>query len=88
RGAADCAVAAQGPPSLQRAHPEPRSPQPMLEDLGLDPARFAPLWEARPAVILATLQELHDQWGGAAGYLSEAGMDDADIDTVRASLRA
>ena len=86
--AADYALSSERRPSLQRDHTEARSLQPMLEDLGLDPARFAPLWEARPAVILATLQELHDQWGGAAGYLSEAGMDDADIDTVRAQLQA
>jgi len=86
--AADYALSSQRRPSLQRDHTEARSLQPMLEDLGLDPAGFAPLWEARPAVILATLQELHDQWGGAAGYLSAAGMDDAEIDTVRAQLRA
>ncbi len=86
--AADYALSSERRPSLDRDHTEARSLQPMLEDLGLDPARFAPLWEARPAVILGTLQELHDQWGGAAGYLSAAGATDADIDTVRALLRA
>lgn len=86
--AADYALSSERRPSLQRDHTEARSLQPMLEDLGLDPAGFAPLWEARPAVILATLQELHDQWGGAAGYLSAAGASDADIDTLRAQLRS
>lgn len=84
--AADYALSSQRRPSLQRDHTEARSLQPMLEDFGLDPADFAPLWEARPAVILATRQELHDQWGGAAGFLSAAGASDADIDTVRAQL--
>ncbi|MYI14662.1 MAG: tyrosine-protein phosphatase, partial [Acidimicrobiaceae bacterium] len=86
--AADYALSSQRRPSLDRDHTEARSLRPMLQDLGLNPAEFAPLWEARPAVILATLQELHDQWGGAAGYLSAAGASDADIDTVRARLRS
>ena len=86
--AADYALSSERRPSLDRDHTEARSLQPMLEDLGLDPARFAPLWEARPAVILGTLQALHDQWGGAAGYLSAAGATDADIDTLSALLRA
>ena len=87
--AADYAMSSQRRPSLQRDHTEARSLQPMLEDLGLDPAGFAPLWEARPAVILATLQEVHDRWGGAAGYLARAGnASDADIDNARARLRA
>ena len=85
--AADYALSAERRPSLQRDHTEAKSLQPMLEDLGLDPAEFAPLWEARPAVILATRQELHDRWGGAAGYLSAAGASDTDIDAVRAQLR-
>ena len=86
--AADYALSSERRPSLQRDHTEAKSLQPMLEDLGLDPADFAPLWEGRPAVILATRQELYDQWGGAAGYLSAAGASDADIDAVRARLRA
>ena len=61
--AADYAMSSERRPSLQRDHTEARSLQPMLEDLGLDPAEFAPLWEARPAVILATLQELHGPLG-------------------------
>ena len=85
--AADYAQSSERRPSLQRDHTEARSLRPLLEDLGLDPAKFAPLWEARPAVILATLKELHDSWGGAAEYLSAAGVSDADIDTARASLR-
>ena len=86
--AADYAMSSERRPSLQRDHTEARSLQPMLEDLGLNPAEFAPLWEARPAVILATLQELHDHWGGAAGYLSAGGASDTDLDAVRAVLQA
>lgn len=86
--AADYSLSSERRPSLQRDHTEAQSLSPMLEDLGLDPAGFAPLWEARPAVILATLQELHDQWGGAADYLSAAGASNADIDTVRDRLRS
>ena len=86
--AADYALSSERRPSLQRDQTEVQSLRPMLEDLGLDPAGFAPLWEARPAVILATLQELHDQWGGGAGYLSAAGASGADIDTLRAQLRS
>lgn len=84
--AADYALSSQRRLSLQRDHTEARSLQPMLEDLGLDPAEFAPLWEARPTVILATLKELHHRWGGAAGYLSAAGVSDADMDAIRAQL--
>ena len=86
--AADYALSSERRPSLQHDHTEARSLHPLLEDLGLNPAEFAPLWEARPAVILATMQELRDHWGDAAGYLSAAGASDADIDTARASLRA
>ena len=85
---ADYALSSERRPSLQHDHTEARSLRPLLEDLGLDPARFAPLLEARPAVIAATLEELRDRWGGAAGYLSAAGVSDADIDATRACLRA
>ena len=86
--AADYALSSERRPSLQRDHTEARSLHPLLEDLGLDPAEFAPLWEARPAVIAATHQELRDRWGGAAGYLSAAGASDADIDLARTRLQA
>ena len=85
--AADYALSSERRPSLQHDHTEAKSLRPMLEDLGLDPARFAPLWEARPAVIAATLEELRDRWGGAAGYLSVAGVSDAVIAATRACLR-
>ena len=85
---ADYALSSERRPSLQQDQTEARSLVPLLEDYGLDPAAFAPLWEARPAVMAAVLEGLHDRWGGAAGYLSAAGMDDAHIDTVRAALRA
>ena len=85
---ADYALSSQRRPSPQQDHTEARSLLPMLEDYGLDPAEFAPLWEARPAVMAATLEQLHDRWGGAAGYLAAAGMDDSDLDAARAALRA
>lgn len=85
---ADYALSSKRRPSLQEDQTEARSLVPMLEDYGLDPAEFAPLWEARPAVMSATLEGLHDRWGGAAGYLAAAGMEDSELATVRASLRA
>ena len=85
---ADYALSSERRPSLQYDHTEAKSLRPLLEDHGLDPARFAPLWEARPAVIAATLQQLHDRWGGAAGYLAGAGMDEAGLAAARACLQA
>lgn len=85
---ADYALSSERRPSLQRDHTEARSLRPLLEDQGLDPARFAPLWEARPTVMAATLEQLHDRWGGASGYLVAAGMDAQELAAARASLRA
>lgn len=85
---ADYALSSERRPSLQKDQTEARSLIPMLEDYGLDPAEFAPLWEARPAVMSATLEGLHDRWGGAAAYLAAAGMEDSELAAVRASLRA
>ena len=85
---ADYALSAQRRPSLQYDYTEARSMIPMLEEHGLDPADFAPMWEARPAVMSAVLAGLHERWGGAAGYLSAAGMDDDDLAAARANLRA
>ena len=85
---ADYALSSERRPSPQKDQTEARSLVPMLEDYGLDPAGFAPLWEARPAVMSATLEGLHDRWGGAAGYLAAAGMNDSDLEAARASLRA
>ena len=85
---ADYALSSQRRPSLQYDHTEAKSLRPLLEGQGLDPARFAPLWEARPAVMSATLEQLHDRWGGAAGYLADAGMDDAGLAAARACLQA
>ena len=85
---ADYALSSQRRPSPQQDHTEARSLLPMLEDYGLDPAEFAPLWEARPAVMAATLERLQDRWGGAAEYLAAAGMSDSDLDAARAGLRA
>lgn len=84
---ADYALSSQRRPSLQQDHTEAKSLRPLLEDYGLDPAQFAPLWEARPAVMSATLQQLHDRWDGAAGYLAEAGIDEAGLAAARAWLR-
>ena len=85
---ADYALSSERRPSLQRDQTEARSLIPLLEDYGLDPTDFAPLWEARPAVMSATLEGLHDRWGGAAGYLAAAGMDTDDLAATRASLQA
>jgi protein-tyrosine phosphatase len=85
---ADYALSSERRPSRQYDHTEARSLRPMLEDHGLDPARFAPLWEAREAVMAATLDTLHDRWGGAASYLAAAGMEDSELAAARASLRA
>ena len=85
---ADYALSSQRRPSFQHDHTEAKSLRPLLEDQGLDPARFAPLWEARPAVMSATLEQLHDRWGGAAGYLADAGMDVVGLAAARARLQA
>lgn len=85
---ADYALSSERRPSPQKDQTEARSLVPMLEDYGLDPAGFAPLWEARPAVMAATLEQLHDRWGGAAGYLVAAGMEAPELAAVRALLRA
>ena len=85
---ADYALSSKRRPSLQQDQTEARSLVPMLEDYGLDPAGFAPLWEARPAIMSATLEGLHDRWGGAAGYLTAAGMEDPELAAVQACLRA
>ena len=85
---ADYALSSQRRPSLLYDHTEAKSLRPLLEDQGLDPARFAPLWEARPAVMSVTLEQLHDRWGGAAGYLADAGMDGAGLAAARARLQA
>jgi len=84
---ADYALSSERRPSLHHDQTEARSLVPVLEDYGLDPAGFAPLWEARPAVMAATLEGLHDRWGGAAGYLAAAGMEDSELEAVRACLR-
>ena len=85
---ADYALSSERRPSQQYDHTEAKSLRPLLEDQDLDPARFAPLWEARPAVMAATLGQLHDRWGGAAGYLAAAGMSDSDLAAARAGLQA
>ena len=85
---ADYALSSLRRPSPQYDYTEAKSMTPMLEDYDLDPADFAPLWEARPAVMSATLESLHERWGGAAGYLAAAGMGDDDLAAARTSLRA
>lgn len=84
---ADYALSSERRPSLQQDQTEARSLVPMLEDYGLDPTEFAPLWEARPAVMAATLEGLHDRWGGAADYLAAAGMEDSELAAARACLQ-
>ena len=85
---ADYALSSHRRPSLQHDHTEATSLVPMLEDRGLDPAEFAPLWEARGAVMASTLERLYQRWGGAAHYLAAAGVKDSDLAAARASLRA
>ena len=85
---ADYALSSKRRPSLQHDHTEATSLVPMLEDHGLDPARFAPLWEARGAVMSATLEQLHERWGGAAAYLAAAGLEASDREAARACLQA
>ena len=84
---ADYALSSERRPSLQYDYTEARSLRPLLEDYGLDPRKFAPLWEARGAVMSDTLEQLHRRWGGASGYLAEAGMADGDLAAARACLR-
>ena len=85
---ADYALSSKRRPSLQYDHTEAKSLVPLLEDRGLDPVQFAPLWQARPAVMSATLEQLHDRWGGAASYLAAGGLEVSDRDAARACLRA
>ncbi len=85
---ADYALSSKRRPSAQHDHTEAAALVPLLEAHGLDPARFAPLWEAREAVMSDTLERLHDRWGGAAGYLADAGAGSADIETARTVLQA
>ncbi len=85
---ADYALSAQRRPSRQHDHTEAKSLRPLLEDQGLDPNRFTPLWESRPAVMEATLSQLHQRWGSAAGYLGAAGMSDSELEAARAALMA
>ena len=85
---ADYALSSERRPSLQHDQTEARSLRPLLEDQGLDPAGFAPLWGAPPAVMAGTLGQLHDRWGGAAAYLSAAGLRDTDLAAARSCLRA
>ena len=85
---ADYALSQHRRPSPQHDFTEAKALVPTLEDLGLDPAKFSALWQARPAVMAATLQALVDRWGGAAGYLVDAGADADDVAAARAVLRA
>lgn len=84
---ADYALSAQRRPSLQHDHTEAKSLRPLLQDHGLDPEVFAPLWEARPAVMAATCEQLGERWGSAGEYLTAGGLSDADLCAARACLR-
>ena len=83
---ADYGLSSQRRPSRWHDHTEAKSLRPLLEDQGLDPTRFAALWEVRPPIMEATLEQLHERWGGAAGYLAAAGMGAPELDAVRACL--
>lgn len=84
---ADYALSSERRPGRWHDHTEAKSLRPLLQDQGLDPARFAALWEVRPPIMAATLEHLHDRWGGAAAYLAAAGMDAQELAAARASLR-
>jgi protein-tyrosine phosphatase len=83
---ADYALSAERRPSQRHDHTEAKSLSPLLEDQGLDPAHFAALWEVRPPIMAATVEQLYGRWGGSAGYLSAAGVSDTDIDATRTQL--
>ena len=83
---ADYALSAERRPSSMHDQTEALSLLPMLEEQGLDPADFAPMWDARPAVMDATLDEFRDRWSGGAGYLEAMGLDAAAVAAARARL--
>ena len=85
---ADYALSAERRPSPQHDHTEAVSMRPLLQDQGLDPVEFAPLWEARPAVMAATFDQLRGNWGGAAGYFAAMGLGSADLAAARSCLLA
>ena len=85
---ADYALSAGRRPSTGHDHAEEEALRPLLLDKGLDPGDFEPLWGARPAMMAATLDRLHDRWAGAAGYLAAMGMGGADRAAARACLLA
>ena len=61
--------------------------RPSLEAAGVDIDKVRAVFTAERAVLAATLDALRDRWGGAAGYLTEAGgLDPAAPDTLRALL--
>ena len=85
---ADYALSAQRRPSPMRDQTEAASMLTTIVEHGLDPADFAPMWEARPAVMAATLDRLHTRWSGAAAYLDAMGLDARTVDAARACLIA
>lgn len=85
---ADYALSAHRRPSLMSDQTEAGPLLLMIEERGLDPADFAPMWEARPAVMAATLDRFHAQWSGASAYLEAVGLDPATVDAARAYLIA
>ena len=84
----DYALSAMRRPSTLHDYTEATSLRPLLEEQGLDPADFAPLWQARPAVMAATLGWLHERWSGASGYLTEMGLQPGELAAARWSLLA
>ena len=84
---ADYELSSRRRPSRQYDYTEAGSLRAMLAERGLDPDAFAPLWEARAAVMEEVLDQFQQRWGGAAGYLAAAGMDDEEIAAARDWLR-
>jgi protein-tyrosine phosphatase len=63
--------------------------RPIVEEYGIPVDKVAALFSAPAAVMVATLDHLHEVHGGALAYLrDEAGVDDATIEQLRESLLA
>ena len=61
--------------------------EPELSVLGLELERVLPLFSAQAPVMAGTLDWLHAEHGGAAGYLSErVGLRSSDLEALGASL--
>jgi protein-tyrosine phosphatase len=61
--------------------------RPIVEEYGIPVDKVAALFSAPAAVMVATLDHLHEVHGGPMGYLQgEAGVDDATIERLRQNI--